>query len=180
MSEQLKAWPLGGYAPGDYFCRCIHCAVEFTGDKRALQCLPCAVNSLKRRAEAAEARVTKLEGLLDRAREGLETYAEFHKRVTEQLGVAVHTGLRKGSDGPGAHTAWKAINDCNKGEWSEAISYAVFGLTYGLEKQIAAARDTLTALSGGDLESARAHPSADAGAHIPRSPEAPHDDGEGA
>ena len=35
--------PLGGYAPGQYSCRCGKCARRFDGDKRACVCLPCAV-----------------------------------------------------------------------------------------------------------------------------------------
>lgn len=31
-----------GYAPGDYFGTCHHCAKEFIGDKRAMNCEACA------------------------------------------------------------------------------------------------------------------------------------------
>lgn len=41
--DEPKPWPLLGYAPGDYSCRCSRCEKEFTGDKRAVQCLECAV-----------------------------------------------------------------------------------------------------------------------------------------
>lgn len=39
---QEPTWPLRGYAPGDYMCRCVTCGNGFTGDKRAIRCLPCA------------------------------------------------------------------------------------------------------------------------------------------
>lgn len=40
-------WPLGGYAPGDYMSKCIRCEQQFIGmDKRALNCLPCAIDSV--------------------------------------------------------------------------------------------------------------------------------------
>jgi hypothetical protein len=42
-----KVWPLCGYAPGHYFCRCAHCGKQFQGDKRALSCLECAVASAR-------------------------------------------------------------------------------------------------------------------------------------
>jgi hypothetical protein len=32
----------GGWAPGKYFCLCVHCKQEFIGDKRALSCATCA------------------------------------------------------------------------------------------------------------------------------------------
>jgi len=35
---------IGGYGDGDYFGVCYWCGTEFTGDKRATQCLECAVN----------------------------------------------------------------------------------------------------------------------------------------
>jgi hypothetical protein len=35
-----------GYAPGNYFGKCSICEREFTGDKRAIHCLPCAIAQL--------------------------------------------------------------------------------------------------------------------------------------
>lgn len=36
-------YPIGGYAPGNYLCKCTDCGKQFTGNKRAVQCEPCAV-----------------------------------------------------------------------------------------------------------------------------------------
>lgn len=36
-------YPIGGYAPGTYMCKCVSCSVIFYGDKRAVQCEPCAI-----------------------------------------------------------------------------------------------------------------------------------------
>lgn len=38
-----KKYPIGGYAPGNYHCRCGTCERSFFGDKRAYQCEPCAI-----------------------------------------------------------------------------------------------------------------------------------------
>lgn len=38
--------PLGRYAQGDYICECAKCHRRFVGDKRATQCLVCAVTVL--------------------------------------------------------------------------------------------------------------------------------------
>lgn len=38
-------YPIGGYAPGNYFCKCAVCGNKFRGDKRAVECEPCAVSS---------------------------------------------------------------------------------------------------------------------------------------
>ena len=43
-------WPdqkLGMYAPGNYYCKCHDCGVEYIGDKRSIQCYPCALNDSK-------------------------------------------------------------------------------------------------------------------------------------
>jgi hypothetical protein len=40
--EDVKKYPIGGYAPGNYQCRCITCKSLFFGDKRACQCEDCA------------------------------------------------------------------------------------------------------------------------------------------
>jgi hypothetical protein len=41
--EEPKQYPIGGYAPGNYYCNCITCKQQFFGDKRAVQCEPCAI-----------------------------------------------------------------------------------------------------------------------------------------
>jgi hypothetical protein len=41
--EEPKKYPIGGYAPGFYSCKCVTCKKEFMGDKRAVQCEPCAI-----------------------------------------------------------------------------------------------------------------------------------------
>lgn len=46
QGSDLKPWPLLGYAPGGYMCRCADCGTEFDGDKRAVQCLPCAAKAV--------------------------------------------------------------------------------------------------------------------------------------
>jgi hypothetical protein len=43
-----KKYPIGGYAPGDYYCTCATCKTQFQGDKMAVQCEPCAVSAKER------------------------------------------------------------------------------------------------------------------------------------
>ena len=38
-----KKQPIGGYAPGNYQRHCVTCGGGFIGDKRAVQCEPCAI-----------------------------------------------------------------------------------------------------------------------------------------
>lgn len=43
--KNAKFWPLVGYAPGHYGCICVNCQKHFAGDKRAVQCLQCALSA---------------------------------------------------------------------------------------------------------------------------------------
>lgn len=52
--KQIEAWPLNGYAPGKYSCKCYQCGEDFIGAKRAIQCLECAVKRAKHALTAAE------------------------------------------------------------------------------------------------------------------------------
>jgi|GEM_PF-6134411 len=45
MKSKIK-YPIGGYAPGNYLNTCRNCKESFMGDKRAIQCEPCAINQL--------------------------------------------------------------------------------------------------------------------------------------
>ena len=44
--EISRPFRLGGFATGDYMCKCMTCGGEFTGDKRAMTCLPCVVDRI--------------------------------------------------------------------------------------------------------------------------------------
>jgi hypothetical protein len=52
---ETKSWPLAGYAPGSYHCKCFKCGEIFEGDKRAVECLPCAAKSVNAALSAASA-----------------------------------------------------------------------------------------------------------------------------
>lgn len=54
-----NTWPLNGYAPGGYACRCIDCEANFEGDKRAIRCLACAVSTLRAQVERQAAELAK-------------------------------------------------------------------------------------------------------------------------
>ena len=46
--DEHKQYPIGGYAPGNYMCNCSTCKTRFQGDKRAVQCEPCAIEMTKK------------------------------------------------------------------------------------------------------------------------------------
>lgn len=43
IKMEEKKYPIVGYAPGNYQCKCCDCGESFLGDKRAVQCEPCAI-----------------------------------------------------------------------------------------------------------------------------------------
>lgn len=52
-----------------------------------------------------------------------------HGSAASILGEGIHTGMRKGSDDPGAPVLWAAVND-NLQAWSDALDFFVWGLDY--------------------------------------------------
>lgn len=57
---------IGGWAPGSYVGKCSDCGAEIIGDKRSIQCLPCAVIALKAVVESDAAKpadVARSEGI---------------------------------------------------------------------------------------------------------------------
>ena len=47
IPKEEPKYPIGGYAPGYYECTCVTCKTQFQGDKRAVQCEPCAISMTK-------------------------------------------------------------------------------------------------------------------------------------
>ena len=76
-----KIWPLGGYAPGNYLCKCHACEKQFNGDKRAITCIECAVSGVKR--QIAELRAERDDLLVDfrRLTKRAETLAAENARL---------------------------------------------------------------------------------------------------
>lgn len=52
MTDKPEDSPVGAYAPGRCWDRCVHCGGTFTGDKRAVYCRGCALASAEKRAAA--------------------------------------------------------------------------------------------------------------------------------
>jgi hypothetical protein len=55
-ARKTKPWPLSGYAPGYYHCRCVTCSKVFEGDKRAVECLECAASAANAALQAYASR----------------------------------------------------------------------------------------------------------------------------
>jgi hypothetical protein len=103
-----KVGRVGSWAPGDYQRSCISCGGEFIGDKRAQQCLPCAVVQLRGRVEDQKAsEPLRIEALRAASRivaggmsvgtepkEGDATVNEFTISLAEQFAKWLETGER--------------------------------------------------------------------------------------
>ena len=48
LPKEKPKYPIGGYAPGNYMCNCSTCKTQFQGDKRAVQCEPCAIKMVQK------------------------------------------------------------------------------------------------------------------------------------
>jgi len=68
-----KKYPIGGYAPGNYWGKCSTCKKEFHGDKRAFQCEPCGTASQEEYDSLTE------EEKIERGKKAMEAYNKFIK-----------------------------------------------------------------------------------------------------
>lgn len=84
MGERNSPWPLGGFAPGNYTCKCVRCEAAFVGDKRASNCLECAVRS----ANEYAARMKAENGLLQSELVGAWTTMSHPKDTTYEAARA--------------------------------------------------------------------------------------------
>lgn len=82
-------YPIIGYAPGSYYCRCATCGDQFTGDKLAVQCHPCAINTLSESHSLSLERIGELEKEVERLMGVIgSNYKTWHKqfyRATSNL-----------------------------------------------------------------------------------------------
>ena len=74
-------YPIGGYAPGEYFCICSTCNEKYIGARRSFQCLACGTKS---KAEWDALTPGQQE---ERLKRNVEIYNEFIKTYSsnEQL-----------------------------------------------------------------------------------------------
>ena len=64
-SERSKiVYPIGGFAPGQYWNKCALCGETFIGDKKAWNCEPCAINGMVKAFTETRKKLTALETAL--------------------------------------------------------------------------------------------------------------------
>lgn len=89
-------WPLGGYAPGNYMGRCATCKEQVVGiDKRAKQCLRCAINSITAPAPVALQSIDEVRAEISRQIDWYEKRGREMKTREYALAFAVVIGATK-------------------------------------------------------------------------------------
>lgn len=79
-------YPVLGYAPGNYQCKCSTCEEVFIGDKQAVQCEPCAINCLNLTLTASVDRIGELEKALANLAKEYNELEELAKVWKEESG----------------------------------------------------------------------------------------------
>lgn len=82
--EQNPKYPIGGYEPGNYTCKCYICGNEFQGDKRAVQCEPCAVKA----TQSPSAQSVEQNNIQ-------EFYQEWCKKTKRSGGVLIGSSIKE-------------------------------------------------------------------------------------
>lgn len=72
-------YPIGGFAPGMYMCKCTNCKDDFFGDKRSVQCEPCAINLVNESNSKALLELHKLKS-------ALKDIKDKYDKINELLG----------------------------------------------------------------------------------------------
>ncbi len=97
--ERQAAWPqerVHGWAPGNYSCTCGDCGIHYVGDKRSVQCYPCAAKFVPppRPETIEEIRADRdaLRAELDRTKGETERVMRNHLRRMEHDAIDLTCG----------------------------------------------------------------------------------------
>jgi hypothetical protein len=138
LKEKPKQYPIGGYAPGFYSCECITCKTEFMGDKRAVQCEPCAIKTTQEEPKKDysglhlrhcyqgeykdgckygkdDCPAKPLEPKQETIEEAAKNYANYNEQINKAVQEAVKFGAK-----------WQQEQDKNKYSQEDMQEYAEF------------------------------------------------------
>jgi hypothetical protein len=82
-ADAMPKYPIGGYAPGLYSCVCVSCKKEFMGDKRAVQCEPCAIEMVNTKITINDKR--GIETVKKETLEEVIEREEYPKGITQEI-----------------------------------------------------------------------------------------------
>lgn len=125
--EEYK-YPIDGYAPGYYMCTCSTCKKQFQGDKRAVQCEPCAIEMIKKEPKSL---MEKLKPLQEQwQRDMLKSLQEPKQETLEEAAEKFVNNTRLKNP--------KSIF-CEGAKWQQERSYSeeeVYSITQQLRLQL--------------------------------------------
>jgi hypothetical protein len=74
-------YPILGYAPGQYQCKCVTCEIMFVAHPKSVQCEPCAINAMNEGLTSALTRIGELEKEVERVKKvAANAFHEFRMR----------------------------------------------------------------------------------------------------
>ena len=97
--ERQAAWPqerVHGWAPGNYSCTCGDCGIHYVGDKRSVQCYPCAakfvppprpetIEEIRADRDALRAELDRTKGEMEEVKYDLAKFQRSERVVSEML-----------------------------------------------------------------------------------------------
>jgi hypothetical protein len=148
--ERQAAWPqerVHGWAPGNYFCTCGDCGIHYVGDKRSVQCYPCAAKFVPppRPETIEEIRADRdaLRAELDRAKGEMERVRRNHlRRMLRQAQLAARSFAHIAKQGglssnpqPPKRLRRAARNRVRFATLADALAAALFRTDAALERK---------------------------------------------
>ena len=92
-----KKYPIAGFAPGNYDCKCVTCDERFHGDKLAYQCEPCAEKEMLAIENSDTAEIEKLARTLvpENTIEAFANFSDSDVFIAGFLAAVEHFNLNK-------------------------------------------------------------------------------------
>jgi len=120
MTAPERIWPVGGYAPGNYWCQCSQCGGNFQGDKRAFECHDCVIQGLLRKTTPdALAASPEVQALIEAATASLRVQIEALSSPPPDFEEGANIGFALGVD-----DCRKKVAAAETRAWNAAIEAA--------------------------------------------------------
>ena len=138
LPKEKPKYPIGGYAPGNYMCNCSTCKTQFQGDKRAVQCEPCAIKMVQKQNIIDMMKGDEELGLYDEIqpeqiwneekKKGIKQLIQDHKKETleeaaERLNPYVLNGRTPFKEGLYQGAKWHAERSYSEEDMQEMYNY---------------------------------------------------------
>ncbi len=88
MPDATRPITIGHYATGNYHCKCCKCDCTFMGDRRAVTCLPCAVDGAKGLIDDLRDKVEEQEVIIEHRSKQAEFWYDKVALIADHYGNA--------------------------------------------------------------------------------------------